>query len=572
MYAQEPQLVPQPQADGARNAAVRVVADVSTAQPLDAPATLAEPLRQLQPNAARDGEVNPSLVQSPPAVAGLRVPSMEKLPSMPEETPDKRKQREKDEIERKRREQESLEFQQRFDLSPSEPLLEDYSCAHTATGAIYQGRLYLSKSYMCFYSPLFSKLLRVNLRKLTEIEKRSTLGVFPNGIEVTTENGKKLSFISFIYRDQAYNTLCKLVKEIVRCSLYVAFALQLLNVSLHLQKELGAAPPPTPHSEELPNIVDEDGQDAGKPRTGSAVRRTLSRSLSTGPAVGIRSSSPLPQSEERRNTLNGESGLRQGTPGLEDGVLFNAPAAPTATAPTTVPPVATPATTATSEAPKTVLAKEVPKDKESVPPAKRPEEPKGGKETIASLLATNAQPSSSAIKTETAVVTSVSASPPAPSALIVTSDANLAAATVLPPPAPVVNPLAAVPVTDKCSHLTPCKSAPVLTHTVPLSVPDLFRRVMADNTNTWMLALKDPNADSYFTQSTWSLSKEVRARCGERAGVNTFAEMLLAAQAGVPGALPVAHTLRHYPRSAGAHHTPGEARVRPLLMSCELVY
>ena len=209
--------MPQPQADGARNAALRIVADVSTAQPLDAPANLAEPLRQLQPNAARDGEVNTSLVQSPPAVAGLRVPSMEKLPSVPEETPDKRKQREKDEIERKRREQESLEFQQRFDLSPSEPLLEDYSCAHTATGAIYQGRLYLSKSYMCFYSPLFSKLLRVNLRKLTEIEKRSTLGVFPNGIEVTTENGKKLSFISFIYRDQAYNTLCKLVKEIVRC-------------------------------------------------------------------------------------------------------------------------------------------------------------------------------------------------------------------------------------------------------------------------------------------------------------------------------------------------------------------
>ena len=134
---------------------------------------------------------------------------------MPEETPDKRKQREKEEIERKRREQESLEFQQRFDLSPTEPLIEDYSCAHTTTGAIYQGRLYLSKSYMCFYSPLFSKLLRVNLRKLVEIEKRSTLGVFPNGIEVTTENGKKISFISFIYRDQAYNTLARLVRELV---------------------------------------------------------------------------------------------------------------------------------------------------------------------------------------------------------------------------------------------------------------------------------------------------------------------------------------------------------------------
>jgi hypothetical protein len=170
----------------------------------------------LQPVATRENDVPAALVQSPP-FAERQGNSMEKLPSV-DEAPDKRKQREKDDAERKRKEQESLEFQQRFDLSPTEPLLEDYSCAHTATGAIYQGRLYLSKSYMCFYSPLFSKLLRVNLRKLVEIEKRSTLGVFPNGIEVTTENGKKLSFISFIYREQAYNTLCRLVKELVRSS------------------------------------------------------------------------------------------------------------------------------------------------------------------------------------------------------------------------------------------------------------------------------------------------------------------------------------------------------------------
>ena len=109
-----------------------------------------------------------------------------------EEDPEKRKQREKEEAERKRREQDSVEFQSRFDLSPTELLLEDYSCAHTMTGAIYQvrirsiemwekiridasdqaaGSLYLSKNYMCFYSPFFAKLLRINLRKLVEVEK-----------------------------------------------------------------------------------------------------------------------------------------------------------------------------------------------------------------------------------------------------------------------------------------------------------------------------------------------------------------------------------------------------------------
>ena len=156
-------------------------------------------------------------------------------------------------------------------------------------------------------------------------------------------------------------------------------------------------------------------------------------------------------------------------------------------------------------------ADSVQKDKESVPPAKRPEEPKGGKETAIS-------PSNSgALKTEKEALSNSASTPPAAVSALATEEKAREAS---PPRVVVALPIAAlpasvdslslVPVTDKCTHLTAGKTAPVLTHTLSISLSTFFRRVMADGTNTWMLALRDPNADSFFTQGPWAASKEVR--------------------------------------------------------------
>jgi hypothetical protein len=136
-------------------------------------------------------------------------------------------------------------------------------------------------------------------------------------------------------------------------------------------------------------------------------------------------------------------------------------------------------------------------------------------------------------------------------------------------PQEVGDSLATVPVTDKCQHTMQMKGAPVLTSTISLSLGSFFRRVMGDGTNTWMLALRDPNADTYFTMTPWSLCKEVRALLAKRwRGIfapNVYSpqsEVLFDAKAGVPSALPGASARRRHSSCTGAHDSPREARVR----------
>ncbi|SCV02261.1 LAMI_0G17348g1_1 [Lachancea mirantina] len=98
------------------------------------------------------------------------------------------------------------EFHSIFKSAPlSDRLLDDFSCA-LSREFLFQGRLYVSQSDLCFNSNLLGWVtnLVISFRDVTSMEKTSTAGLFPNGISIETHLGKH-QFASFISRDTTFN-------------------------------------------------------------------------------------------------------------------------------------------------------------------------------------------------------------------------------------------------------------------------------------------------------------------------------------------------------------------------------
>uniref|UniRef100_A0A7S4DSP1 VASt domain-containing protein n=1 Tax=Lotharella globosa TaxID=91324 RepID=A0A7S4DSP1_9EUKA len=103
-------------------------------------------------------------------------------------------------------------FRKLFNLPKSERLEINYSCAYLKK-ILLQGRLYLSKNYLCFYSNVFGYETRVVLAMadIVDVSKKNTAMVIPNAIEVDTLDSKYF-FASFLSRDHAFDN----IKERVR--------------------------------------------------------------------------------------------------------------------------------------------------------------------------------------------------------------------------------------------------------------------------------------------------------------------------------------------------------------------
>jgi len=102
------------------------------------------------------------------------------------------------------------EFHQLFEskLDKDEMLIEDFTCALQKERMLVHGRIYISEKHVCFYSQLFGVTLKViPLIEIIELFKRNTALVFPNAIEIVTREKSKHFFTSFIFRDQAYQSL-----------------------------------------------------------------------------------------------------------------------------------------------------------------------------------------------------------------------------------------------------------------------------------------------------------------------------------------------------------------------------
>lgn len=103
------------------------------------------------------------------------------------------------------------EFHNLFNSVPKgDRLLDDFSCT-LSREFLYQGRLYVSESNLCFHSSLLGWIAKVitPFKEVTYMEKTSTAGLFPNAISIETESGKT-QFNGFISRDWAFT----LIKEV----------------------------------------------------------------------------------------------------------------------------------------------------------------------------------------------------------------------------------------------------------------------------------------------------------------------------------------------------------------------
>ncbi|CAK9440204.1 uncharacterized protein LODBEIA_P43040 [Lodderomyces beijingensis] len=103
----------------------------------------------------------------------------------------------------------NIDFHQLFrSLDLTDRLLDDFSCA-LSREILLQGRCYISESYLCFNSSLLGWVtnLVVKFENIVKIEKKSTAGLFPNGIGIETEEGQTHTFATFLSRDQTYDLM-----------------------------------------------------------------------------------------------------------------------------------------------------------------------------------------------------------------------------------------------------------------------------------------------------------------------------------------------------------------------------
>ncbi|KAI5969917.1 hypothetical protein CANMA_000957 [Candida margitis] len=100
------------------------------------------------------------------------------------------------------------EFHQAFKKLPkSEKLIDDFSCA-LSKDILVQGKMYLSDHYVCFNSNILGwiKHIIIPLQEVIQIEKKSTAGLFPNGMVIKTLH-QKYTFASIIGRDSAFRII-----------------------------------------------------------------------------------------------------------------------------------------------------------------------------------------------------------------------------------------------------------------------------------------------------------------------------------------------------------------------------
>ncbi|CAL9702271.1 unnamed protein product [Knipowitschia caucasica] len=89
-----------------------------------------------------------------------------------------------------------------------EILMKVYSCA-LLRDILLQGRLYISRHWLCFYANLFGKDIKVAIPVVSVrlVKKHKTAGLVPNGLAITTDSGQKCVFVSLLSRDSVYDVL-----------------------------------------------------------------------------------------------------------------------------------------------------------------------------------------------------------------------------------------------------------------------------------------------------------------------------------------------------------------------------
>ncbi|KAM6230106.1 GRAM domain-containing protein 2B isoform 2-T2 [Porphyrio hochstetteri] len=120
-------------------------------------------------------------------------------------------------IERKKRASNQLKANAHFhklflDVPTDEPLKQSFTCA-LQKEILYQGKLFLSENWICFYSKVFGKDTKISIPVLsvTLLKKTKTALLVPNALIIATVTDRYM-FVSLLSRDTTY----KLLKSICR--------------------------------------------------------------------------------------------------------------------------------------------------------------------------------------------------------------------------------------------------------------------------------------------------------------------------------------------------------------------
>ncbi|XP_026856879.1 GRAM domain-containing protein 2A isoform X2 [Electrophorus electricus] len=101
------------------------------------------------------------------------------------------------------------QYHKLFQNVPKEEILmKVYSCA-LLRDILLQGRLYISRNWLCFYANLFGKDIKVVIPVVSVrlVKKHKTAGLVPNGLAITTDTSQKYVFVSLLSRDSVYDVL-----------------------------------------------------------------------------------------------------------------------------------------------------------------------------------------------------------------------------------------------------------------------------------------------------------------------------------------------------------------------------
>ncbi|KAG7232208.1 hypothetical protein INR49_009401 [Caranx melampygus] len=132
----------------------------------------------------------------------------------------KKKKKEKKKKEKKRKKKQlhphhphphkyNSQYHKLFQTVPKEEILmKVYSCA-LLRDILLQGRLYISRNWLCFYANLFGKDIKVSIPVVSVrlVKKHKTAGLVPNGLAITMDTGQKYVFVSLLSRDSVYDVL-----------------------------------------------------------------------------------------------------------------------------------------------------------------------------------------------------------------------------------------------------------------------------------------------------------------------------------------------------------------------------
>ncbi|CCH58124.1 hypothetical protein TBLA_0A03240 [Henningerozyma blattae CBS 6284] len=106
-------------------------------------------------------------------------------------------------------------FKDTAGISPNERLISEVNCA-LSRDILLQGKMYITDHNVCFNSNILGwvSCVIIPFKDVVQLKKKSTVGIFPNGIVIDTLHSK-YRFASFISRDVTFDLITNIWNQII---------------------------------------------------------------------------------------------------------------------------------------------------------------------------------------------------------------------------------------------------------------------------------------------------------------------------------------------------------------------